>query len=166
VNKTTRRRRGINFFDLFVLLMVVAVLLVAAYFINGSKRITTGGGTPVTVTYSVEIKNLSEQVSKSAVIGSAVREGVRKASLGKVKRVEIVPMWYMKNDLETGEIKRVEVDGRYTATVVCEAQGELRGGRIVINEFTIGVGSEIALQSEGISGTGYCVALDYVETQQ
>ena len=166
MNKSTRSSRGINFFDLFVLLIVAAVLFVAAYFINGSKHLSAGSGTPVTVTYSVEISNLSEQVSKSAVIGSAVRDGVRKSALGTIKKVEVVPTWAMKNDLETGEIKRVEVDGRYTVTVTCEAQGELRGGRIVINEFTIGVGSEIALQSEGISGTGYCVALDFVEAHQ
>ena len=39
-------------------------------------------------------------------------------------------------------------------------------GRVVINEYTMGVGTQVALQSAGISGVGYCVALDYVETEQ
>ena len=66
----------------------------------------------------------------------------------------------------TGEVKRAEIEGRYNVTVTCKAQGQLRDGRVVINEYTMGVGTQVALQSAGISGVGYCVALDYVETEQ
>ena len=72
----------------------------------------------------------------------------------------------MKADMETGEVKRAEIEGRYNVTVTCKAQGQLRDGRVVINEYTMGVGTQVALQSAGISGVGYCVALDYVETEQ
>lgn len=165
-NKGSRRRRGVNFFDLFVLLLVVAVGLLAAYFIRGTRVLPATGGTPIEVTYKVEISNVSEQVRDSAKAGVAVRDGVRKSMLGEITEVSASPAFQMKADMETGEVKRAEIEGRYNVTVTCKAQGQLRDGRVVINEYTLGVGTQVALQSAGISGVGYCVALDYVETEQ
>ena len=164
--KGSRRRRGVNFFDLFVLLLVVAVGLLAAYFIRGTRVLPATGGTPIEVTYKVEISNVSEQVRDSAKAGVAVRDGVRKSMLGEITEVSASPAFQMKADMETGEVKRAEIEGRYNVTVTCKAQGQLRDGRVVINEYTMGVGTQVALQSAGISGVGYCVALDYVETEQ
>ena len=96
----------------------------------------------------------------------AVRDGVRKSMLGEITEVSASPAFQMKADMETGEVKRAEIEGRYNVTVTCKAQGQLRDGRVVINEYTMGVGTQVALQSAGISGVGYCVALDYVETEQ
>ena len=155
-----------TFFDLFVLLLVVAVALLAAYFIRGTRVLPATGGTPIEVTYKVEISNVSEQVRDSAKAGVAVRDGVRKSMLGEITEVSASPAFQMKADMETGEVKRAEIEGRYNVTVTCKAQGQLRDGRVVINEYTMGVGTQVALQSAGISGVGYCVALDYVETEQ
>ena len=166
MNRTNRRRRGVNFFDLFVLLLVVAVGLLAAYFIKGTKVLPTGGNKPIEVTYRVEIENVSEQVRDSAKVGVSVRDGVRKSALGKVTDVSSSAFFQMKGDAQTGEVRRSEVEGRYNVTVTCTAQGELRGDRVVIIEFSMGVGTQVALQSAGISGTGYCVALNYVELGQ
>lgn len=92
------RRRGVNFFDLFVLLLVVAVGLLAAYFIRGTRVLPATGGTPIEVTYKVEISNVSEQVRDSAKAGVAVRDGVRKSMLGEITEVSASPAFQMKAD--------------------------------------------------------------------
>jgi len=162
VNRTTRRR-GFNLFDLFVLLLVVAVGLVAFWFIRGTGAATGGSGTPVAVTYKVELVGLPAEMRDSAKTGVAVRDGVRLQNIGTVTDVTSSTYFLMLGDPETGEVRRTEVEGLYNVTVTCEAVGEIRGDRVMIGEYLIAIGSQVALQSPGISGVGYCVGLDYSE---
>ncbi|MBQ3077447.1 MAG: DUF4330 family protein [Clostridia bacterium] len=159
----TSRRRGLNLFDAFVLLLVVAVGLVAFWFIRGTGAANSSSGTPVAVTYKVELVGLPADIRDSAKTGVAVRDGVRLQNIGTVTEVSSTNYYLMLGDPVTGEVRRSEVEGLYNVTVTCEAVGELRGSRVMIGEYMIAIGQQVAMQSPGISGVGYCVGLDYTE---
>lgn len=65
----------------------------------------------------------ASRVRDSAKAGVAVRDGVRKSMLGEITEVSASPAFQMKADMETGEVKRAEIEGRYNVTVTCKAQG-------------------------------------------
>lgn len=164
MNRTAakRKRRGLNLFDLFVLVVIAAVAILAVYLIGGNRGIASSG-TPVKVTYKVEIENVSAKVRDSVQTNVSVRDGVRKTALGTIVSSKYSNTYFMKGNVDTGEVVKATVDNRFNVELTCEAEGLLQNGRITIGDYTMAVGTAVSLQSPGISGTGYCIALNYEE---
>ena len=159
---TRKRRAGFNLFDLFVLLVIGAVGALAFILISGNDTIGSGGS-PVTVTYRVEIENVSTLVRDSARTNVSVRDGVRKTPLGTITNLTYHNAYFMEGNAETGEVVKATVDNRFNVVLTCQANGVLEGGRVKIGDYTMAVGTAVSLQSTGISGTGYCISLSYEE---
>jgi len=155
-------RRGPNLFDLAVLLAVALAIVATLWFAKG-RRTGSGSGTEVAIVYRVELEKLSEAVKNNAAPGGAVRDGVRKTPLGEITGVHSFNTPIVKNDAVTGAIVRTAPEGRYSVVLTCEARGRLVNGRILIGDYVMAVGTAVSLQSETISGTGYCISLVFEE---
>ena len=154
------RGRKITLFDLFLIVAAVVVGY-ATFVIVSGRRGSTGGGEAVTVIYRVELENVSEAVRDSARVGVQVRDGVRKTPLGEVTGVTSHNTTFIKTDIVTGEVVRSPMEGRYNVILTCEAAGSLVGGRVLIGDYVMAVGTAVSLQSSAISGTGYCISVSY-----
>ena len=85
--KTERKKKhGINFIDVAIVVIVIAVLAVGFYFINHMSS-TRGAGENVQISYQLEIDDVPEEISTSAMVGDVLIEAGSKSELGTIVAV-------------------------------------------------------------------------------
>ncbi len=161
VNRRKTKAR-FNLFDVFVIAVIVAALGIVLVLAGGLER-TDVAGQPVEVSYQLELTYVGEEYKDSARVGDIVKDGVRKTELGEITSVKVSPMTAITTNPDTGEVLEVDVPGKYKVILTCKANGNVDSGRVAIGSFTLGVGTEVFVQTYGISGRSFCIGVSYEE---
>lgn len=153
----TKKKHGINFIDIVLIIVVVAIIVAGVYFLShltGAKDT----GDNVTLTYKIEVSNVDEEISTAPAVGDVVVDQVSKSELGKIIAVEREPMTIELTDYIGGEMKKAEVPGKFKVILTCESPAASTGEKVTINSHRMGVGTGVSFRSKNFSGNGVCVA--------
>ncbi len=161
--KTERKKKhGINFIDVAIVVIVIAVLAAGFYFINHMSS-TRGAGENVQISYRLEIDDVPEEISTAPMVGDVLIDSGSKSELGTIVAVERQPMTKQITDYESKEMRTAEVPGKFKVILTCESPALSTEEKITVNSCRIATGSGIDFRSKHFSGHGICISSKILE---
>ena len=151
------RRISLNFFDILIIIIVIAL---AAGLIYMKTRGSSEGqaSEASTVTYEIEISNLSKDTENLIQSGDNIIDKVKKQEMGKVVSSEFYPMKKESVNLQTGDTLYAEVPGLYSAKITLEAECSDTGSSLITGGgFEVRTGTEVSILGPGYGGSGYVI---------
>lgn len=161
--KKTERKWSLNLFDIIIILIAVAAAAGILWWKAGgvSGGADTAAGVSSTVTYTVELTNISEDLSDSFQVGDKLVDGVKKYDMGTVTAVEIRPYTVQNADVADQKYIDAEVPGKVTALLTVKSSCTISGGTIkTASGFTVRIGASVSVKGPGYMGTGTLVAIE------
>ncbi len=146
----------LNFFDILIIGLVAIVLVFGAVLLFVRAGQTTE---PVTVRYTVLVKDLVTDIKINLEEGQEVTDTVRLNSLGKVISYNIVPTTYNGFDEETKTSFIGTYDDLNSVEIVIEATCVMGEMAYEVNGVPVSVGSPIYFRTPTFTSKGYVTAL-------
>lgn len=158
----TKKKHGINFIDIAIIVVAIAILAAGIYFINHLSA-ARGAGENVRISYQLEISDVPEEISTAAVVGDVLIEANSKSEIGTITAVECVPMTEQITNYETKEMRTAEVPGKFNVILTVEAPALSTAEKLTVDSHRIAIGSGIQFRSKNFSGRGVCVSSEILE---
>ena len=154
------KRFHINFFDIVIIVIVVITAFILIY-MSISGRLSGKNGVAKQVTYTFEIRDISESTRDMIHEGDIIVDKIKKYQIGKVKSVSYAPYELSGTDYENQTRVFTDVPGRYNANIVITADCvETEDSLTVSGGFYVRVGTEVSILGPGYSGAGYIIAME------
>lgn len=108
-----------NILDFIIIFIVIAVLCVSGFLFTKINKTTVSKGVPVTLEFTVEVKNLSQEAAQSFknAVGNQVVYGTKNSDTGVITNVEIEPCKRVGKDLINGTAFWDIIPNEYQAMV-------------------------------------------------
>ena len=151
-----RKRRGINLFDIVIIVVICAVGFVGYKYFNREKVMETK-----TIRYTFEFVDNYEGFSELIHVGDEITDNVKNYYMGKVVEVKSEPYKKLVEDKSTGTYKESVMPGKEREIVTVEANVTESNSDIKVNGYyTVKVGLEVSAKGNGYSGKGYILDIE------
>ena len=154
-----------NLMDALILVLVLAViaLLLYVFVFSETSSVQSVNAERYTLTYVVEVSNISEEFSDMIAAGDTVIDSSKKMHIGTVTAVEVQPHLHMGTNLHEGTLVLNPVDDYVNLYVTIQAEATLENISYTVNGYEIYVGKSINLAFSDFVCNGYCISLDAVQ---
>ncbi len=151
-----RKRRGINLFDIVIIVVICVVGFAGYKYFNREKVMETK-----TIRYTFEFVDNYEGFSELINVGDEITDNVKNYYMGKVVEVKAEPYKKLVQDKTTGTYKETVVPGRERELITVEANVTESGSDLKVNGYyTVKVGLEVAAKGNGYAGRGYILNIE------
>ncbi|MCL2827943.1 MAG: DUF4330 domain-containing protein [Oscillospiraceae bacterium] len=133
-----QKKRSFSGFDIAVVVGILAAGLVWFFVSNQTPQIGGSSFTGDTITYYIEVQNLTQEQVEVVRVGDLLQEGARHLPIGEVLAISVRPHEVQVHDNEAETIVWMELPDRYAIiltveTEVTETEREVRaGGEVVL----------------------------------
>jgi hypothetical protein len=149
----------INLFDVVIIVLVLIAAILFLYFTT--FRGQSVSNTESTVTYTMELRDISKPVADAIQIGDTLTDSVKNNDLGTIQSVEIVPYTTLGQITDTGEYVLSVVPDRYTAILEMEAAAVESDTSIAVGAgYIIRCGTSVSVIGPGYIGTGTILTIE------
>lgn len=154
-----------NIIDFIILIVIVAIIAVGCLvYFNMTNDKTTVESNTANIEFVVEVRNVSEYVANSFVVGDSVTFGESTSGSGVISSVEVVPYTKWVKNAEDGEVVISEVPGRYTANVTISTVVDKSNISYTSGSEVVAVGKKMPFNAKGAAfEEGYIINLIEVE---
>lgn len=150
-----------NIFNILIVLIIVAGIGAALYFFV--LKDDQGGAAELSdVEYTVEIKNVRDELTDKISSGDRLLDSVGQIDIGVVDEIEYAQSRICNLDNETGELVISEYPDHSDIIVTVSAKAVLTDMGYDINGCVINVGTPVYARFPGFVGTGYCISMKVV----
>jgi len=146
-----RKKRAFSGLDVAVVVLVIAAALVWFFVLNRTPQMGGGSFSGDTITYYIEVQNLTREQVEAVQIGDLLQEGERHLPIGEVLAISVRPHEVQIHDHENERISWMEFPDRYAIILTVET-------RITETEQEVRAGGEVLLRSGTamhFTGPGY-----------
>ncbi len=160
-----KQKTKFNIMDALILLAVLAIiaLLLYVFVFSENSALKNAGADTYTLTYVVEVTEISDEFSDLISAGDRVIDSAKKMHIGTVTAVEVQPYLYMGTDTHAGNLVLNPVDGYVNMYITIQADAVLNGATYSIDGYDIYIGEKMHLAFPDMVCTGHCIALDAVQ---
>lgn len=151
-----------NILDLIIIIVLVLAIAGAAWFFQRSKGSSEG---TQSISYVVEVTNVTQDLKDSVQIGDTVIDGVKKTQIGTITNVEVINQTTDTYSPDLDTIVKTEKPGYYTLQITCQADADVSDSAISVNSYRIAIGNTIYFQSKHFAAEGYCIKINTGEVQ-
>ena len=152
-----KKRIRFNLFDVIVI-AVILVLAAAAYLILNGLPGAADAAETTTVTYTLELTGLREEMSDSVAVGDTFYETSNGYAIGTVTAVEVVPYTVNATDKENAVIRSEEVSGYISLQITLEIEVIETDDSLTTEEGqVIRTGVSIKASNGTLLGSGYII---------
>ncbi|MBQ2754903.1 MAG: DUF4330 family protein [Clostridia bacterium] len=159
----------LNVLDYVIIFIVIAILLVGTFLFTRVNKTQASLGTPVTLEFTVEVKDLTE-VSATAfadAVGKQVVYGVKNSDYGEITDVVIEPYKRLAKDIIKGEYFWDTYPDKYQALVTIRTEAYENSKFFVGNTEELRVGVKMPFSGGGVaSPDGFIVKLEKTGGEQ
>lgn len=150
-----------NIFNILIALVIIAGVGAALYFFV-LKDDTDASVELVDVEYTVEIKEVRDELADRIFVGDRLTDSVAQVDIGTVKGIEYTPNCTYELDNDTGELVKSEKPDHTDIIVSVSAKAAITDKGYDINGCVINVGKAVYSRFPGFVGTGYCISMKVV----
>lgn len=166
-DKSTKKKSNhggyrFNILDALIAVVIFAVIgVVLVAYLPGGLSATSGGKGSVTVTYTIEIKNVDRKLADWITVGDTVTERASAVDLGRVSaEVEVSPSGIVRYDPASGEVIIDEAEDTSDILITVTATAKYDASRgYTVNGKRLAVGTNYSISLPKFEGNGECIGI-------
>ncbi|MBQ3115086.1 MAG: DUF4330 family protein [Clostridia bacterium] len=159
----------LNILDYVIIFTVIAILLVGTFLFTRVNKTKASLGTPVSLEFTVEVKDLTETSAKAftEAVGKQVVYGVKNSDYGVITDVVIEPYKRLAEDIIKGEYFWDTYPDKFQALVTIKTDAYENSKFFVGNTEELRVGIKMPFSGGGVaSPEGFIVKLEKTGGEQ
>lgn len=164
-----RKKSKFNLVDILLILGIVITLAACLYvFISLKDTSAAPAADSVKMVFTVELKQKEQSVvdafTKALENGGSCFVSEKEKAPAVIKDVAVSTAKKSSSDMQTGEAKLSDVEGRYDLLITLEAEGTMTEKDILADGTApVKVGDEISVKGKGFAGYGFITSLELAD---
>ncbi len=152
-------KRGLNAFDIILLLVVAAVVVMLAVWAIGNLPGKEGASGDVSVNYVISVSDLPEGIGEQLAEGQRLYQLDSGVYIGEITAVTVEKHIVKTVDLKKGEPVANTVDGRYDIKITVLANARYGKSGYRVNGVLLSCGETYGIRTSDIALEGSCISI-------